>query len=607
MTGAVNPVVANGPTVSYSPSSFPVSNWGSFTTTLIVQTTPSTPIQNYTITVSATGLTYLGLTTHSIILNLTVVNSGFEISANPSTFDTGTTDTDGTVIRVVSINGFAGNVTLSASVNPKAPGVYIPVTVRMFPDNLTLSPNGAKDSLLLATVTGSIADSYDITVVVNDGALVRSLVLTFTVDTVQYRSYRTIDFLSDTTGTSVSLSINVLNQTSFLGPVSLHATVWPIVPNGPVISLQPSSLSLTSLGWNTAEIVVTSQSNTPLGVYIIFLNESSGTMRLSPVAIVLTVEVPIPFSLTTNPASFVLVAGNGIVTSQLSVTNIGTDPGQVTLTDSYNATALTVILWLNPSLYYTLNNPLDISNGSSMVLSVVVTASPNAVAGNYTVTITGTSGNVTHTTTIRITMFSLSTSFLSCQVFSAGQPYPGSVISLIYNFTDIGQLSMTIQDVQLIAFSRGSFPISNPVVLSGGQSKTVTTTLEIPVTTQLGTQTLYFYVYWEFYNPASLAWQMANNPIVFSGNLTIVAPPGSQPPTTPHPSGPSSGTSGFAQTIQNFVYLVASGRAIMPLFDGSVDQATLLVIAVAIYWGLISFAVVLLVRQRNRAKVSSRS
>jgi len=604
MTGAVNPVTANAPTVSYSPSSFPVSNWGSFTTTLIVQTTASTPLQNYTITVSATGQTYAGLTTHSIALNLSVVNSGFEISADPSTFDTGTTDMDGTLIRVVSINGFAGIVTLSASVNPKAPGVYIPVTVRMFPDNLTLSPNCVKDSLLLATVTGSIATTYDITVVVNDGPLVRSLVLTFTVDTAQYRSYRTIDFLSTTTGTSVSLLINVLNQTSFLGPVSLYATVWPSVPNGPVISFQPASLSLTSLGWNTAEMVVSTQPNTPLGVYVVFLNESSGTMRLSPVAVVLTVEVPIPFSLTANPASFVLIAGYGIASSQLSVTNLGTSQGQVTVTDSYNGTALTVILWRNPSLYYILNDPLDISNGSSAVLSVVVTANPNAVAGNYTVTITGTSGNDTHTTTIRITMFSLSTSFLECQVYRIGVPYPSSVIDLVYNFTDIGQLSMTVLTVQLQAFNRSSFPISNSVVLAGGQSKAVTTTLEIPVSIQLGPQTLYFYVQWEFFNPASSAWQMAN-PIAFSGNLTIVSPPIPPPSTTPPPTGPSSGMSGFVQTILTLVNQVAGGQIIMPMFNGSFDQATLLVIGVAIYWCLVLLAVVLLVRQERKAKAGT--
>jgi len=262
MTGAVNPVTANAPTVSYSPSSFPVSNWGSATTTLTIQTAALTPIQNYTILVSATGQTYAGSTTHSIALNLSIVNSGFEISANPSTFNTGTTDTDGTVIRVVSVNGFAGNVILSASVNPKAPGVYIPVTARMLPNNLTLYPNSTQDSLLIATVSGSVATSYDITVVVNDGPLVRSLVLTFWVNTAQYRGYRTLDYLSATTGTTVRLLINVLNQTSYPGPVYLHATVLQSLPNAPANSFQPPSISLTPIRWNTTDMVVTTHSYT---------------------------------------------------------------------------------------------------------------------------------------------------------------------------------------------------------------------------------------------------------------------------------------------------------------------------------------------------------
>jgi hypothetical protein len=468
MTGAVNPVTANAPTVSYSPSSFPVSNWGSATTTLTLQTTALTPIQNYTISVSATGQTYAGLTTHSIALKLCIVNSGIEISANPSTFNTGTTDTDGTVIRVVSVNGFAGNVTLSASVNPKAPGVYIPVTVRMLPNNLTLYPNSTQDSLLIATVSGSVATSYDITVVVKDAPLVRSLVLTFWVNTAQYRGYRTLDYLSATTGTTVRLLINVLNRTSLLGPVSLHATISPSLLNGPAISFQPPSLSLTSIGWNTTEMVVTIQSDTPLGVYIIVLNESSGTISLNPVAVILTVEVPIQFSITVSQASFVLGAGMGIANAQLSIANLDKNPGQVAISTSFNATALTVILLRNPSLYYIENDPLGISNGSMTILSVVVTANPNAETGNYTVTITGASGNVTHATSIRISVISLSSDFLEYGIFRGGDPYPGSVINLVYNFTDIGQVSMTVLGVQLQAFNLTYFQISSPVTLTGG-------------------------------------------------------------------------------------------------------------------------------------------
>jgi len=603
MAGTVNPVIANAPTVSYSPTSFTVSNWGSATTTLTVQTTATTPLQNYTITLSATGQTYAGPTTHSITLNLSVVNSGFEISANPSTFNTGTTDTDGTIIRVASVNGFAGNVTLSASVNPKAPGVYIPVTVRMFPNNLTLSPNGVQDSLLIATVSGSVADSYDITVVVNDGPLVRSLVLTFWVNTVQYRGYRTLNFLSATTGTTENLLINLTNQTSYLGPVTLHATVSPSVPNGPVISFQPSSLSLTSIGWNTTKMVVTTQSNTPLGVYIVVLSESSGTINLNPIAVILTLEVPVQFDMTVSPASFVLVAGNGIANAQLSITNLDKNPGQVAVSTSYNPTAFTVVLWRNPSLYYIENDPLDITNGSTAVLSIVVQANPSARAGNYTVTIAGASGSIIQATTIRVEVVSLSSSFLECQVFRAGIPYPSSTINLDYNFTDIGQLSMTVLEVQLQAFSRTSLPISTHVTLTGGQSKIITTTLEIPGTARLGPQILSFYVQWEFYNPSNSQWEIAN-PLVFNGNLTILAPPAPQPPTpsTPHSTGPSSGITNLAQTLQDLVSQLAGGQSTMPLFNGSLDEATVLVIAVAIYWGLLLLAILLLVKQRNRIR-----
>jgi hypothetical protein len=606
MTGAVTPAIANAPTISYSPSSFPVSNWGSGSTSLIVQTTSMTPLQNFTILVSATGQTYAGLTTHSITLNLIVVNSGFEISANPSTFDTGTTDSDGTVIRVVSINGFAGNVTLTASVGPKAPGVYIPVTVRMFPDNLRLRPNAEQDSLLIATVSGSIATSYDVTVVVNDGALVRSLVLTFQVDTAQYRSYRTIDWLSATTGTTNSLLINVLNQTSYPGPVSLTDKIFPSIPNGPVISFQPSSLSLTSLGWNTADMVVTTTSNTPLGVYILFLTESSGTMKLSPVAVILTVEDPIQFSLTVSPASFVVQAGFGVANAQLSISNLSNSPGQVTVATSYNTTALSVVLWRNPSLYYIERDPLDISSNSTTTLSLAVTSSHNAATGNYTILITGTSGNITHSTFLRISVFDFNTDFLEAVLFQVGDAYPGSSPQLIYNFSDIGQLAMSVLGVQLQAFNRTYFPISSPVALTGGENKTVTTTLQIPNTVRPGLQRLYFYILWEFYNPVTSQWVTAN-PLQFSGNLTIVTPPVSPPPTTPTPgpTGPFPSITGFMRTLQSFVFRLANGQSMMPLPNGS-SQEVILVTAVASYACLAALAGLLFARQKRRTKTRTR-
>ncbi len=597
MTGTVTPAVANVPTVSYSPASFPVSNWGSYTTTMIVQTTPLTPLGNYTILVSATGQTYAGLTTHSIKLNLTIVNSGFSISADPSTFDTGTTDSDGTVIRVVSVNGFAGIVSLSASVNPKAPGVYIPVTARMFPDNLTLTPNGENDSLLIATVSGSVVDSYDITVVVNDSGLVRSLVITFQVDAAQYRSYRTIDWLSATKGISNRLLINVLNQTSFLGPVSLSAKIFPTFPNGPVISFQPSSLNLTSLGWNTANMVVITSTATPLGVYIVFLTESSGTMRLSPVAVVLTVETPIQFGLAVSPASFVVEAGFGVSSSQLTVTNLGSNSGQVIISASYDPTALGVVLWRNPSQYYLANDPLDISGYSTGILTVAVTSGHNVATGNYTVLLTGTSGNITHSIVITFSVINFGADFLEAKVYQVGDAYPGSTTQLEFDFSDIGTLSMTVQDVQIQAFNRSTFQISNPVVLMGGENKTVTTTLVIPSTVRPGTQIVIFFVQWQFYNPVTSQWTGAN-PLQFYGNLTIVSSPTSQPPPS---IGPSTALTGFAQMLRNIVSVIAGAPGSLPLLDGSF-QETFLVTAVGVYASLVSLAGLLYLRQTRRTR-----
>jgi hypothetical protein len=245
-------------------------------------------------------------------------------------------------------------------------------------------------------------------------------------------------------------------------------------------------------------------------------------MRLSPVAVVLTVETPIQFGLAVSPASFVVEAGFGVSSSQLTVTNLGSNSGQVIISASYDPTAL--------------------------------------------------------------------------------DAYPGSTTQLEFDFSDIGTLSMMVQDVQIQAFNRSTFQISNPVMLMGGENKTVATTLVIPSIARPGTQIVIFFVQWQFYNPVTSQWTGAN-PLQFYGNLTIVSSPTSQPPPSQRPPliGPSTALTGFAQMLRNIVSVIAGGPGSLPLLDGSF-QETFLVTAVGAYASLVSLAGLLYLRQTRRTR-----
>jgi hypothetical protein len=295
-------------------------------------------------------------------------------------------------------------------------------------------------------------------------------------------------------------------------------------------------------------------------------------------------------------------AGFGVSSSQLTVTNLGSNSGQVIISASYDPTALGVVLWRNPSQYYLANDPLDISGYSTGILTVAVTSGHNVATGKYTVLLTGTSGNITHSIVITFSVINFGADFLEARVYQVGDAYPGSTTQLEFDFSDIGTLSMMVQDVQIQAFNRSTFQISNPVMLMGGENKTVATTLVIPSIARPGTQIVIFFVQWQFYNPVTSQWTGAN-PLQFYGNLTIVSSPTSQPPPSQRPPliGPSTALTGFAQMLRNIVSVIAGGPGSLPLLDGSF-QETFLVTAVGAYASLVSLAGLLYLRQTRRTR-----
>ena len=101
-----------GVTVSFSPTSIAAPGSGSSTMTMAVASTTATG--TYTITVTGTG----GSTTHTATVSLTVttVASGdFTLTASPTSLTITRSSHGTTTITIHPSNGFAGNVTLSAT------------------------------------------------------------------------------------------------------------------------------------------------------------------------------------------------------------------------------------------------------------------------------------------------------------------------------------------------------------------------------------------------------------------------------------------------------------------------------------------------------------
>jgi hypothetical protein len=124
---------------------------------------------NYMINVTA----FDGTNTHSTLISLTVTDYSLTIPNTSLTISPGQNSTQ--TITLQSLNGFQGNLTLSANVNPAGP------TAALNPSTIALAAN-AKLSILTITVPlNTLLGNYTITIQAQSGTITHTLILTVQV------------------------------------------------------------------------------------------------------------------------------------------------------------------------------------------------------------------------------------------------------------------------------------------------------------------------------------------------------------------------------------------------------------------------------------------
>jgi len=130
-------------------------------------------------------------------------------------------------------------------------------------------------------------------------------------------------------GMSATSTITLTNHNTFSGMIGLTASSYP---NGPVISLKPSIITMSSTTASATSIVtVNATLSTLAGSYIIAVNATSGsTTQTATLAV--TVTGP-DFSIDASPASIEVAPGStGTGTSTITLSSINGFSGTVNLT-----------------------------------------------------------------------------------------------------------------------------------------------------------------------------------------------------------------------------------------------------------------------------------
>jgi hypothetical protein len=197
-----------------------------------------------------------------------------------------------------------------------------------------------------------------------------------------------------------TITITVASMDHFSGDVSLTATLTTSLAAPPTIKTGASLVSLTADATASFSVTITATGSTTLGSYNIDVEGKTGSLTHSiTVSADVTPPPPPPtpdFYLSTIPSSLTMTQGT-TATATLSVTSTLGYSGKVALTTSIfpsGANSPTVSLNLTSLLL-----PAAGSNTTSIIIN-----SFNSTASTYTISITGTSGSLVHTTYITLTV-----------------------------------------------------------------------------------------------------------------------------------------------------------------------------------------------------------
>jgi hypothetical protein len=184
--------------------------------------------------------------------------------------------------------------------------------------------------------------------------------------------------LSVTAGSTATDTITVTDLNSFTGSVTLAASG---LPTGVTAAFGTNPTTGSSV------VTFTAASTAAAGTSTVTITGTSGTL-IKTTTIALTVAAAGSYTIAPTPSALTVTAG-GAAMDNITVTDLNSFTGSVTLAASGLPTGVTAAFSTNPTI------------SSS---AVTFTAATTATAGTSTVTITGTSGTLSVTTTISLTV-----------------------------------------------------------------------------------------------------------------------------------------------------------------------------------------------------------
>jgi uncharacterized membrane protein len=345
-----------GVTATFSPN--PATNYS--TATFSASSTAASG--QYTVTITGTS----GSLTASTTLTLTVQVPTFTLSTF-GTMDIGQGVSTPFNVYIQPNYGFSGNVTLSVT------GLPAGVTASFSPNPVASNSSG---TVTFTASSDAVLGQYTITLIGKSGSQTVSNTITLVIHTPTFYLWGSGSVVLGQ-GTSGSAYIGVTSSYGFSSPITFTASG---LPTGVTASFSPNpSTSYTN-------VTFTAAGDAPLGQYSVTITGTAGTVSSS-----VTYNVGVyqqSFALSAYPSTVALNPG-ATVNSFIYVNGSYGFSNPVTFTVNGLPTGVSATFSLNPS---------------NSVTAVTFTAAADAAPGSSNITISGTSGALTASAAIALTV-----------------------------------------------------------------------------------------------------------------------------------------------------------------------------------------------------------
>jgi hypothetical protein len=329
---------------------------------------PTTTTSNLSVSIDSTAsagsylLTITGAAgglTRSTTVTL-VVAGDFALSAAPASRTVGQgVNATSYSLTISPINGFSSSVNLGVAGLPVGAAA-------------SFSPNPATTASTLNVTIDSTtpAGTYVLTITGSSGSLTHSTTVSLLVN-ADFAITAAPASQSVTGQGTATYTVGVTPLNGFSGTVSLAVSG---VPAGASASFSPNPASTSST------LTATVGPSTPAGSYTLTVTGTAGLSHSTTVTLVVLAD----FTLSASPATLTVAAG-GKGSDVVTIQPLNGFSGSVTL--SLSGQPAKSVVSFSP-------NPATTSSTLSLKLN------PRTAAGTYMLTITGTSGGLTHSTTV---------------------------------------------------------------------------------------------------------------------------------------------------------------------------------------------------------------